>query len=121
MTIREITKKEINLVNTIEKGSIRMGTIVEIVDGLAEDFMTVEQLVRYQGDPSEPLTRIEIHVEGFRVTKTIRDYTRIGDGSVPYNSPLGKIATICKIKENAIIPMVVEDIVGESIVWDVAI
>jgi len=124
MATENVSKKTVNITEGLKKGTVATGKIVRVTDGLASDFMTEDQIIRRQVSADDPFTEIEICVEGTFVTKTMKDYTKIGVGLVPAASTMGKIASVCEIAEDAEIPMITKEIEtrnGKLVVWDIAI
>lgn len=106
------------------KGDMAVGILNRITQGTAMDFMTPEQVVKRLCSPDDPYVEIEIVVEGIIITKSYKDYTRIGEGAVPQNSDLGQLMTTYELAtdDETNINMIAREIGrdGKSfIVWDV--
>ena len=124
MATENVHKKTVNITEGLKKGTVATGKIVRVTDGLASDFMTEDQIIRRQVNADDPFTEIEIIVEGAIVTKTMKDYSKIGSGGVPVASTMGRIASVCEFAEDADIPMITKEIEtrnGKLVVWDIAI
>ena len=118
-----VNKKTGKIVEGLKKGQVGGANIIRITDGVAADFMTPEQIVKRQVQSDEPFTEIELVINGTILTKTMKDYTRIGDGGIPQNSTMGKIMGICELEEDGTVPMISKEIEGRNgrmCVWDIA-
>jgi hypothetical protein len=115
------------ITNGLEKGQMAEGTIIRITQGVATDFMSLEQIEKRQVHVDEPFVEIEIGIpeSGVLITKNMKDYTRVGAGGVPANSTLGQIMAICEIKEDGSIPLMTREVKGKDgkpfVVWEIAI
>ena len=121
--VQNVKSKTGKIVEGLKKGQVGEATILRITDGIASNFMTQEQIVKRQVLPDEPFTEIELVINGTVLTKTMKDYTRIGDGGIPQNSTMGKIMGICELEEDGKIPMITKEIEGRNgrmVVWDIA-
>ena len=125
---QNVKSKTGKIVEGLKKGQVGEATILRITDGIASDFMTMDQIAKRQVQPDDPFTEIEIVINGTVLTKTMKDYTRIGDGGVPQNSTMGRIMSICEFKEDGTIPMISKEIEfvrdgrqQKMVVWDIAI
>ena len=118
-----VTKKTGKIVEGLKKGQVGEANIIRITDGIATDFMTPEQIVQRQVQEDDPFTEVELVINGTILTKTFKDYTRIGDGGIPQASTMGRIMGICELEENGTIPMISKEIEGHNgrmCVWDIA-
>ena len=109
----------------IKKGSMAVGQIRCITQGTAADFMTEQQYTKRQCTADEPFVEIEIAVEGITVTRTMKDYTRVGAGGVPPNSNLGKLLAAYDLAEDADINMIAKELTGKDgssfCLWDIVV
>ena len=124
MATENVSKKTVTVSEGLKKGTVGTGKIVRVTDGLASDFMTEDQIIKRQVSVDDPFTEIEICIKGTFVTKTMKDYTRIGSKLVPAASTMGRIASVCELAEDAEIPMTTKEIEtrnGKLVVWDIAI
>ena len=124
MAIENINKKTVEVGAAIKKGSTAVGTVWRVTDGEAADFMSEAQVVARQCQPDEPYTEIEIVVEGSVVTKTMKDYTRVGSGIVSPNTAMGKFCSLYEMAENAEVNMIAREVEGKNggksyVVWDI--
>lgn len=124
MAIENINKKTVEVGAAIKKGSTAVGTVLRVTDGEAADFMSEAQVVARQCQPDEPYTEIEIVVEGSVVTKTMKDYTRVGSGIVSPNTAMGKFCSLYEMAENAEVNMIAREVEGKNggksyVVWDI--
>jgi hypothetical protein len=114
------------ITNGLEKGQMAEGTIIRITQGVATDFMSLEQIEKRQVQANEPFVEIEIGIpeSGTLITKNMKDYTRVGAGGIPANSTLGKIMAICEVKEDGSIPLMTREVTGHDgsfVVWEIVI
>jgi hypothetical protein len=115
------------ITNGLEKGQMVEGRIIRITQGLATDFMSAEQIEKRQVQADEPFVEIEVGIpeSGVLITNNMKDYTRVGTGSIPANSTLGKIMAICEVEEDGSIPMMTREVSGRDgkpfVVWEIAI
>lgn len=114
------------ITNGLEKGQVTEGTIIRITQGVATDFMTLEQIEKRQVQADEPFVEIEVGIpeSGVLITKNMKDYTRVGAGGIPANSTLGKIMAICEVKEDGSVPLMTREVNGRDgafVVWEIAI
>jgi len=114
------------LTNGLEKGLMAQGEILRITQGLATDFMTVEQIEKRQVSAADPFVEIEVGIPelGVILTKNMKDYTRINGGGIPAASTLGKIIAVCKVKVGGPIPLMTREVDGRDgkfVVWEIAI
>lgn len=122
--VKELTGE---ITNGLKKGEMAQGTIIRITQGYAPDFMTPEQIEKRQVLPDEPFVELEIGIpeSGILITNNMKDYTRVGEGSIPANSTLGKIMAICEVKEDGSIPLMTREVAGRDgkpfVVWEIAI
>lgn len=119
-----VTSKTVEVGQAIVKGSMAEGQILRVTDGVAEDFMTPEQCASRQCKPDEPYTEIEIVVEGSIITKTMKDYTRIGNGVVSPNTAMGRFCSLYDMAKDAAVNMIAREIEGKNgsksyVVWDI--
>jgi hypothetical protein len=127
MTTKNVKALTGKITNGLVKGQMAEGTIIRITQGNATDFMNAEQIERRQVGADEPFVEIEIGIpkSGVLITNNMKDYTRVGAGGVPENSTLGKIMSICDIKEDASIPLMTREVEGRDgkpfVVWEIAI
>ena len=122
--VQNVKQKTGKIVKGLAPGQVGEATILRISDGLASDFMTMDQIAKRQVQPDDPFTEIEIVINGTTLTKTFKDYSRIGDKSISATSTMGKIMSICELKEDGKIPMITKEVVtrnGTMVVWDIAI
>ena len=124
MTAKNINKKTVEVGQAIEKGTMAVGTVLRVTDGVAKDFMDEAQVIARQCQPDEPYTEIEIVVEGSVVTKTMKDYTRVGSGVVSPNTAMGKFCSLYEMAEDAEVNMIAREIDGKNggskyVVWDI--
>lgn len=89
-----------------KKGEIAEGTITEISTGLAEDFMTPEQIDKRMCNPEDPYVEVKISVEGTTVTQTYKDYTAIGEGLVSPNTDLGRLLSVTDLETESKLSMI---------------
>ena len=126
-TTQNVTALTGEITNGLEKGQMAEGLIIRITQGNATDFMNLEQIERRQVKADEPFVEIEIGIpeSGILITNNMKDYTRVGEGSIPANSTLGKIMAICEVKEDGSIPLMTREVVGKDgkpfVVWEIAI
>ena len=114
------------LTNGLEKGLMAQGEIIRITQGIATDFMSVEQIEKRQVAVDDPFVEIEVGIQEYGVilTKNMKDYTRVGSGGIPAASTLGKIMAICEVKVDGSIPMMTREVDGREgkfVVWEIAI
>jgi hypothetical protein len=114
------------ITNGLEKGQFTEGTIIRITQGVATDFMTLEQIEKRQVQADEPFVEIEVGIpeSGVLITKNMKDYTRVAAGGIPANSTLGKIMAICEVKEDGSVPLMTREVNGRDgafVVWEIAI
>ena len=124
MAIENVNKKTVEVGQAIVKGSMAVGTVLRVTDGEAADFMSEAQVIARQCQPDEPYTEIEIVVEGSTVTKTMKDYTRVGNGVVSPNTAMGKFCSLYEMAEDAEVNMIAREIDGKNggnkyVVWDI--
>jgi len=126
---KAIIEKTGKIAPALQKGEIAEGIIISIVDGVASDFMSPDQVISRMVKPADPFTQIEIGIPGrgtILKPMSIMDYTRIGKGIIPENSKMGKLMTICELKVDGKVPLIVKEVkkerngITQSIVfWDV--
>jgi len=115
------------ITNGLEKGQVASGVIIRITQGMAPDFMSSEQIEKRQVSEDDPFVEIEVGIpdSGVLIKQNMKDYTRINGGNIPANSTLGKIMSICEIKEDGSIPLMTREVPGRDnkpfVVWEIAI
>ena len=123
MTTKNIKTLTGSVTEGIKKGSMAVGQILRITQGTAADFMTEEQYIKRQCTAEEAFVEIEIVVEGATVTRTMKDYTRVGAGGVPANSNLGKLMAVYELAEDSDINMIAKEFTdregGKFCLWDI--
>lgn len=124
MATENVTKKTVEVGQAIEKGTMAVGVVLRVTDGEAKDFMDEAQVIARQCQPDEPYTEIEIVVEGTTVTKTMKDYTRVGSGVVSPNTAMGKFCSLYEMAEEAEVNMIAREKDGKNggknyVVWDI--
>lgn len=124
MATENVNKKTVEVGQAIEKGSMKVGVVLRVTDGVASDFMDEAQVIARQCQPDEPYTELEIVVEGSTVTKTMKDYTRVGSGVVSPNTAMGKFCSLYEMAEEAEVNMIAREKEGKNggknyVVWDI--
>ena len=131
MATVNVKSKTGNLTESLKKGETAIGVIIRITDGLASDFMTLEQVEKRMVNADDPFTEIEIGIPQRGVILkpiSFKDYTRLNGGGIPLNSKMGKIMQICELKEDGNIPLIAKEIninkngINDSFVaWNIAL
>jgi hypothetical protein len=121
---KNVKAKAVEVGQAIVKGSMAVGIVLRVTDGVAEDFMSEAQYIARQCQPNEPYTEVEIAVEGQFVTKTMKDYTRVGNGVVSPNTAMGKFCSLYELAEDAEVNMIAREVEGKNggksyVVWDI--
>lgn len=124
MATENVNKKTVEVGAALKKGTTSVGTILRVTDGVASDFMSEAQVIARQCQKDEPYTEIEIAIEGAFVTKTMKDYTRVGSGVVSPNTAMGKFCSLYEMAEDAEINMIAREVEGKNggksyVVWDI--
>jgi hypothetical protein len=129
--MENVKKKTGKITEGLKKGTVATGVIIRITDGLASDFMTVEQVEKRQTNTNDPYTEIEIGIPDKSIIlkpMSFKDYTRINDGGIPLASRMGQIMNICELAEDAEIPLVAREInvmrngtPEKFVAWEIAV
>ena len=124
MAKENINQKTVEVGQAIVKGTMAIGNVLSMTDGEASDFMSEEQYIARQCQSDEPYTEIKIEVEGSTVTKTMKDYTRVGNGVVSPNTAMGKFCSLYEMAEGAEVNMIAREKDGKNggskyVVWDI--
>lgn len=113
ITTVNVKSKTGKIADALKKGTMAEGRIIRITDGLATDFMSLEQIEKRQAKTADPYTEIEIGIPSLSTILkpiTFLDYTRINKGVIPANSKMGQIMGVCELSEDAKVPLLVKEV-----------